>query len=39
MGGLLKEMGQCVKEEWKRVGGGVEEGGLALLRVSELSFF
>lgn len=39
LGGLLKEMGQCVKGEWKRVGGGVEEGGLALLRVSKLSFF
>lgn len=39
LGGLLKEMGQCVKGEWKIEGGGVEEGGLALLWVSKLSFF
>lgn len=42
LGGLPKEMGRCVKGEWKRVGGGVEEGGgggIALLWVSELSFF
>lgn len=30
LGGLLKETGQCVKGEWKKEGGGVEEGGLAL---------
>lgn len=35
LGGLLKETGQCVKGEWEREGGGVEEeeGGLAFLCV------
>ncbi len=39
VGGLLKETGQCVKGERKREGGGVEEGGFALLCVSRLRAF
>lgn len=39
VGGLLKETGQCVEGEWKREGGGVEEGGLALPCVSRLRAF
>lgn len=39
VGGLLKETGQCVKGEWKREGGGVQEGGLAPLCVSRLRAF
>lgn len=37
-GGLLKEMGQCVKGVWEREGGGVEEGGLALCARAESLF-